>query len=69
MVKGLDILLKNLSEQECPSWRELRDLGRENDAEQICIYGDGKHQDKCMECWKKAAQENYSLLEREEGEK
>lgn len=32
MVKGLDILLKNLSEQECPSWRELRDLGRENDS-------------------------------------
>lgn len=57
--KGLEILLKELSKEECPSQRNLKDTKRKNTTEKSCIYGDGKHQKECIECWEKSLQENY----------
>lgn len=57
--KGFKILLKDISKEECPSHRNLKDTKRKSTTETTCIYGDGKHQKECMECWEKSLQENY----------
>lgn len=59
MKTGLEILLKDIAKEECPSWRNLKDIKRKSTEETTCIYGDGEHREECMECWEKALKENY----------
>lgn len=65
MKKGWEVLLKELAKEECPSHRNLKDTKRKSTEETTCIYGDGKHQKECIECWKKSLQENYIESEEE----
>lgn len=63
-VKGIDLLIEQLAQEECPTDYGMEEKNRKMDDNGFrCIYGDYHYKEKCIECFKQAIELEYESEE------
>lgn len=63
-MKGIEKLIKVMAQEACPRDYGFKDVKRECAEDNQCVYGDGKHLEACVECFKASLEIDYEDLQK-----